>query len=70
MSDITAIALSGLQAASKRFEDSAKRTVSDPTADLPKELVTQKTAALEFEANLKVIKTANEMTKNALDILA
>jgi flagellar hook protein FlgE len=70
MNDIMATALSGLNSATERFEASAKRTVSDKNADLPGELVTQKLAALDFQANLKLIKTADEMMKSALDILA
>ena len=70
MNDIMATALSGLTAATQRFEASAKRTVTDPNADLAGELVTQKVAAIDFTANLKVIKTADEMMKQALDILA
>ena len=70
MSNIMAIALSGINSATQRFEASAKRVVSDRNADLPDELMTQKIAAIDFEANLKVIKTADEMMKKTLDILA
>jgi flagellar basal body rod protein FlgC len=46
MSNVMAIALSGINSATQRFE------------------------ASDFEANLKVIKTADEMMKKTLDILA
>ena len=70
MNNVMAIALSGVNSATQRFEASAKRVVSDKNADLAHELVTQKIAAVDFEANLKVIKTADEMMKKTLDILA
>ena len=70
MSDAITTALSGLQSATQRFEASAKRVVSDKNADLPTELVAQKIAAFDFQANLAVIKTADRMMKKALDILA
>lgn len=70
MNTIMVTAISGLQSATSRFQASANRVVSDKNADLADELVTQKLAAIDFEANLKVIKTADEMTKKALDILA
>jgi flagellar basal body rod protein FlgC len=70
MSNITAIAASGLQSASARFEASAKRMVSKPDADLAGELVTQKLAELDFEANVKLFNAANDMMKKTLDILA
>ena len=70
MNNVMAIALSGVNSATQRFEASAKRVVSDKNADLANELVTQKIAAVDFEANLKVIKTADEMMKKTLDILA
>jgi flagellar hook protein FlgE len=70
MNDIMATAVSGLNSATQRFEASAGRTVTDRNADLANELVTQKLASFDFQANLKVIKTADEMMKAALDILA
>ena len=70
MSDLISTAVAGLNAATQRFEASAKRTVSDKDADLASELVTQKMAEIDFEANLKVLEAANKMAKRALDILA
>jgi flagellar hook protein FlgE len=69
MNDIMATAVSGLNSATQRFEASARRTVTDRNADLAGELVTQKLASFDFHANLKVVKTADEMMKAALDIL-
>ena len=43
---------------------------SDRDADLPKEVVEQKMAEYAFKANLIALRTANEMTKQMLDILA
>jgi flagellar hook protein FlgE len=69
MNAVMNIALSGLQSSTARFERSASRTVADPYADLPAELVAQKMAENEFRANLTVIKAADRMMKSALDIL-
>ena len=70
MNDLMTTAVSGLNAATQRFEKSAERVVSDKNADLASELVTQKMAEIDFEANLAVIKTADKMLKHTLDILA
>ncbi len=69
MNSIVSIATAGLNASTARFDASAKRVAQDPHADLPAELVTQKTASLDFEANIAVMKTANKMAKSVLDIL-
>jgi flagellar basal body rod protein FlgC len=70
MSDIASIALAGLNASAARFQASANRVVGQPEADLAAELVEQKLDANAFKANLIVLKTANEMAKSVLDILA
>ena len=70
MSDLMSTALAGLNAATQRFDASAKRVVSDKDADLPTELVTQKLSEIEFEANLNVMRAADRMMKRTLDILA
>jgi flagellar basal body rod protein FlgC len=70
MDGIASLAVAGLNASTTRFEASAKRVVQDPGADLASELVTQKMAAMDFEANAAVLKRANAMTKSLLDILA
>jgi len=70
MNSVTAISLAGLQAAAARLEQSAQRVASDRDADLPKEVVEQKMSEYAFKANLIALRTANEMTKQMLDILA
>ena len=70
MNSVTAISLTGLQAAAARLEASAQRVASDRDADLPKEIVEQKMAEHAFKANLIAMRTANEMTKHMLDIIA
>lgn len=69
MSDIASIAAAGLAASTARFTASAARVAQDPRADLAGELVTQKQAATDFEANVAVLKTATSMEKSLLDIL-
>ena len=70
MNSITSISLAGLQSAAARLEQSAQRVASDQNADLPKDIVEQKMAEHAFKANLVALRTANEMTKQMLDILA
>jgi hypothetical protein len=70
MNSVTAISLAGLQSAASRLEASAQRVASDRNADLPKEVVEQKMAEYAFKANLIAMRTAHEMTKQMLDILA
>jgi flagellar basal body rod protein FlgC len=69
MSGIASIAATGLNASTARFTASAARVAQDPHADLASELVTQKEAATNFQANVAVLKTANSMQKSLLDIL-
>ena len=69
MSDIFSIAAGGIAAATNRFEASAKRVAQDPQADLGSEMVEQKSASADVEANVAVLKTADKMTKSLLDIL-
>jgi len=70
MNSVTAISLAGLHAAAARLEASAQRIASDRNADLPKEIVEQKMSEYAFKANLIAMRTANEMTKQMLDIIA
>ena len=70
MSDIASIAAAGMNASTMRFEASARRVAQDPSANLAGELVTQKLAAVDYEANVAVLRRANAMTKSLLDILA
>jgi flagellar basal body rod protein FlgC len=67
--DIFSIAAGGITAATNRFEASAKRVAEDPRSDLAGELVEQKLAGVEVEANIAVLNTANRMAKSLLDIL-
>jgi flagellar hook protein FlgE len=71
--DISAIALGGLQTAQSNFERAAARLatadVSD-TVDLSTAAVDLITARNQFEANIKVMHTANETFKKTLDLLA
>jgi flagellar hook-associated protein FlgK len=72
--DPIATAAYGMFAASKKFEASAFRVarMGDPNADvdLVAETVTQISAKNEFSANAKVIKTADDMLGDLLDIIA
>ena len=65
-----AIAAAGVAAASSRFEASARRTAADPLAGLADETVERIGARIAFEANVSVLRTADEMTGALLDILA
>jgi flagellar hook protein FlgE len=69
MSDVMPIAIAGLSASAARFAASANRVVQQQDVDLAAELVQQKLAAIEFKANVAVLKTADQMAKAALDIL-
>ena len=72
--DPIATAQYGMLAASRRFEASAFRTaqMGDPNAnvDLGFEVVEQITSKHEFSANAAVIRTADDMLGDLLDILA
>jgi flagellar basal body rod protein FlgC len=68
MSDVMPIAIAGLSASAARFAASANRVVQQQDVDLAAELVQQKLAAIEFKANVRVLRTAEEMAKAALDI--
>ena len=70
MSDIMSIAIAGLKESTTRFVASANRVVEQRDVDLAAELVQQKLAAIEFKANVAVLKTADQMAKAALDIFA
>jgi len=68
MSDIFSIAAGGIAVATNRFEASAKRVAEDPQANLAGEIVEQKLAGVEVEANIAVLNAANRMAKSLLDI--
>lgn len=65
-----AIAAAGIASASARFEASARRTAADPHADLAGEIVERIGAKVALQANVAVLKTADEMAGSLLDILA
>lgn len=72
--DPIATAAYGMFAASKKFEASAFRVaqMGDPASqvDLVTETVQQISAKNEFSANIQVIKTADDMLGDLLDIIA
>jgi len=70
-------ALSGMQMAAKRFDQSASRVARLGTdlpgadqVDLANEAVDQIEAADSFTANVRVARTSADMSKQLLDILA
>ena len=65
-----AIATSGIASATARFEASAARTARAPLDDLAGEAIERMSAATGLEANVAVLRTADEMTGRLLDILA
>lgn len=64
----------GLLAAQRRFEDSASRVAqmdaASESVDLVQEVVAMAMAKADFAASAQVIKAADRMTRDALDILA
>jgi hypothetical protein len=63
----------GLMAASRTFDASARRVATagaDSDVDLGTEVVNQITAKQSFSANLGVLRTADEMMGDLLDIIA
>lgn len=64
------IAAAGIADASSRFAASAERTARDPLADLTGETVERIGAEVALKANVSVLKTADQMYGNLLDILA
>ena len=69
--EITAIALSGMDAAQERFERVAERTArpAEDSVDLSAEAVKMMEARNAFQANARVAQTGDEMERTALDIL-
>ncbi len=65
-----AIAAAGIVGATDRFAASAIRTARGPLADLAGETVERMTAESALKANVAVLKTADAMYGNLLDILA
>ena len=71
--DVTAIALSGLGAAQKKLETASRRVAppgqSGDLVDLSADMVALLAAKNELAANARVIRTADEMRKQTLDLL-
>lgn len=65
-----AIAAAGLASAAARFDASARRTAADPLGDLAGETVERIEAAVAFEANAAVLRSADRMAGTLLDMLA
>jgi hypothetical protein len=78
--DISSIALQGLQQAQNQLDTSARRIASIgsqtpagasvDTVDLGQEAVSLLSAKNDFAANINVLKIADKMQKNAIDLLA
>ena len=73
--NVLSTALAGMTAATNRFEASANKTLSGFTPggsddDAVQGVVGQVSAKQEFEANVKVAKTADEMMGTLLDMKA
>ena len=72
--DVTAIALSGLQAAQQSLGTASRRLASPEQpgdlVDLSNEMVALLAAKNQFAANAKVIQTAGEMQKHTIDLFA
>jgi flagellar hook protein FlgE len=75
--DAISSALSGLNAAESKLDQTARRlsqigavdNVPTDTVDLASEMVNLMTAKLQFQANLKSLEAGNEMAKHTIDIL-
>jgi flagellar basal body rod protein FlgC len=67
MSAISSIAAAGMTAATDRFAASAERTAKGDS-DLAAEAAVQIASKQSFNASVKVMKVAEEMTKQLLDI--
>ena len=72
--DVTRIALGGLQAAETLLEKSANRLATAKPAigevDLTADIVGVLSAREQFQANARVMRAADEMQKNLIDLLA
>jgi flagellar hook protein FlgE len=75
--DAISSALSGLNAAESKLDQTARRlsqigavdNVPTDSVDLASEMVNLMTAKLQFQANLKSLEAGNEMAKHTIDIL-
>ena len=66
----TAIASAGIVSALQRFDASAARTARAPLDDLAGETVERLQAKTAVQANVAVLRAADDMTGALLDILA
>ena len=70
---VMAIASAGLQTSMQRFEQSAQRTAQAASpysdVDMAEEAVEQISARSAFSANVAVIRTANQMMGQLLDLM-
>jgi flagellar hook protein FlgE len=70
--DVTAAAKAGMASAMHRFQESAQRTANmdapGARVDLAAEIAAQLAAKAEFRANLMVLRTADEMIGESLDL--
>ena len=70
--DVTAAAKTGMASAMRRFEESAQRTANmdapGAQVDLAAEIAEQIAAKVNFRANLMVLRTADEMIGESLDL--
>jgi len=64
------IAVGGMQSAVQRFDVSASNIANSPAtgSDITKDIVNQSLNSAAFTANLAVAKSADQMTKQLLDI--
>ncbi len=78
--DLSAIALQGLEQGQAQLEQAATRLAragaespdgaSLDTVDLSAEIVALMSAKTQFSANLSTLKTADQIQKNVLDLMA
>jgi flagellar hook protein FlgE len=78
--DLSAIALQGLEQAQVQLEQSATRLAGAGTAspdganldivDLSAEIVALMSAKTQFSANLSTLKTADQIQRNVIDLMA
>jgi len=68
VTNATSTAVNGLKRVEKQLQDTAQNVASGSLD--PKDAVDLSTEATAFKANVAVVKTADEMTKSLLDVVA
>lgn len=68
VSNATATAVNGLKRAQQQLDDTAQNIASGSLD--PKDIVDLSLAANSFKANVAVVKTADEMSKSLLNVVA